>query len=236
MTNVEERVMKHYRLLPALALSTALALALLASCGGGGEPEQHTFDITLEGGQPVAGAATYTVKQNDMVTMVVTSDEHVSLHLHGYNVVGVAAPGQPATLALTASATGSFPLTVHVGGRGHGEVFGSPVMQPGDTFTFTVPEGLAGQDILFHSHFHGEVNGVITVADDASLPESVEIDVRDLAAHPSRVTVRAGTEITWRNSDSVSHGIVSGPHAEVGSEGESEHGEVELGRLEVHPR
>ena len=220
-----------------MALSAVLALALLASCGGdGGEPEQHTFDITLEGGLPVAGAATYSVKQNDTVTMVVTSDEHASLHLHGYDVEGMAMPGQPATLELTATATGSFPLTVHVRGRGHGEVFGSPVMQPGDTFTFTVPEGLAGEDILFHSHFHAEVNGIITVSDAASLPEVVEIDVRDLTAHPQHVTVKPGTEITWRNSDTVSHGIVSGHHPEVGAEGESEHGEVELGRLEVHPR
>ena len=107
-------------------VSTALALVLLASCGGGGEPEQHRFDITLEDGQPATGAATYGVKQNDAVTLVVTSDQHASLHLHGYDVTGVAMPGEPATLELTASATGSFPLTVHVGGeRGHGEVFGS---------------------------------------------------------------------------------------------------------------
>ena len=83
-------------------------------------------------------------------------------------------------------------------------------MQPGDTFAFTVPEGLAGEDILYHSHFHAEVTGIITVSDDAALPGAVEIDVRDLAAHPSRVTVKPGTAITWRNSDSVSHGIVSG--------------------------
>ena len=77
---------------------------------------------------------------------------------------------------------------------------------------------------------------VASTSDDASLPDAVEIDVRDLAAHPSRVTVKPGAAITWRNSDSVSHGIVSGRHPDVGAEGEHEHEEVELGRLEVHPR
>ncbi len=228
--------MKIRRAVLAACLSTIVAVVLLASCGDGGEPEQHTFDITLEGGEPAGGAATYSVKQDDAVTLVVTSDQHASLHLHGYDVTGVAMPGTPATLELTATATGSFPITVHVGGgRGHGEVFGSPVMQPGDTFTFTVPEGLAGEEILFHSHFHAEVSGTIMVMHDASAPEAVEIDVRDLAAHPNHVMAKAGTEITWRNSDSVSHGIVSGRHPDVGTEGQS-HEEVELGRLEVHPR
>ena len=229
--------MKPHRSLLATCLSTALALVLLASCSDGGEPEQHTFDIQIEDGQPAAGAATYSVKQNDAVTLVVTSDQHASLHLHGYDITGVAMAGAPATLELTASATGSFPLTVHVGGeRGHGEVFGSPVMQPGDTFTFTAPEGLSGEDILFHSHFHSEVTGTITVVDDASAPEAVEIDVRDLAAHPHHVMVKPGAEITWRNSDSVSHGIVSGRHPDDQGEGGHSHEEVEMGRLEVHPR
>ena len=224
---------------PVLAawVSTIVAVLLLASCGDGGEPGQHTFDITLEGGQPAGGAETYRVKQDDAVTLVVTSDEHASLHLHGYDVTGVAMPGAPATLELAATATGSFPLTVHVGGeRGHGEVFGSPVMQPGDTFTFTVPEGLAGEEILFHSHFHAEVSGTIMVMHDASLPDAVEIDVRELAAQPNHVMAKPGTEITWRNSDSVSHGIVSGRHPDVEGEGGHSHEEVELGRLEVHPR
>ena len=231
--------MKLHSSLLATTISTALALALLASCGNGGGPEEHTFEIQIEDGQPAGGAAAYRVKQDDAVTLVVTSDQHASLHLHGYDLTGVAMAGAPATLELTANATGSFPLTVHVGGeRGHGEVFGSPVMQPGDTFAFTVPEGLAGEDILFHSHFHAEVTGTITVVDDASTPDAVEIDVRDLAAHPHHVMVKPGTEITWRNSDSVSHGIVSGRHPDDQGEGGHSHEteEIELGRLEVHPR
>ena len=105
----------------------------------GADPRRgHTFEIQIEDGQPAGGAAAYRVKQDDAVTLVVTSDQHASLHLHGYDLTGVAMAGAPATLELTANATGSFPLTVHVGGeRGHGEVFGSPVMQPGDTFAFT---------------------------------------------------------------------------------------------------
>ena len=229
--------MKTRRPLLATCALSVVVVVLLAACGDGGEPEQQTFDITLEGGEAAGGATTYSVKQDDTVTLVVTSDQHASLHLHGYDVTGVAMPGTPATLELTATATGSFPLTVHVGGeRGHGEVFGSPVMQPGDTFTFTVPGGLEGEDILYHSHFHAEVTGTITVVDDASAPEAVEIDVRDLAAHPHHVTVKAGTAITWRNSDSVSHGIVSGRHPDVEGEGGHSHEEVELGRLEVYPR
>ena len=49
------------------------------------------------------------MKQDDAVTMVVTSDEHASLHLHGYDVVAVAMPGQPATLEADGERDGELP-------------------------------------------------------------------------------------------------------------------------------
>jgi hypothetical protein len=59
------------------------------------------------------------VKQDDSVTIMVTADEPVAFHLHGYDIERTAEPGAPATLEFTADATGSFPFTIHVGAGGH---------------------------------------------------------------------------------------------------------------------
>ena len=53
-------------------------------------------------------------KKDDTVTIVVTSDEPISFHLHGYDIEKEVRPNEPETLAFTANYTGSFPFTIHV--------------------------------------------------------------------------------------------------------------------------
>ena len=93
------------------------ALAL-AACGGG-EPAERTFELEILGGSLVQEESILKVKQDDMVTIVVAADEHVSFHLHGYDIEQVAKPGEPATMEFTADATGRFRFTIHIEAEDH---------------------------------------------------------------------------------------------------------------------
>ena len=95
-------------------LAAAVALTtLIASCGGG-EPEELTFNLEIKQRALSEEDSTIEVKQDDMLTIVLTSDEPVTYHLHGYDLEGSASPDMPATLEFDAYATGSFPITIHV--------------------------------------------------------------------------------------------------------------------------
>lgn len=91
---------------------TLLSILTLAACGGGG-PQERTFTIEVQGGQPVGGASTLEVNQDDEVTIEITSDTDIGAHLHGYDIEDEAVPGQTATMSFTADTTGRFPIEVH---------------------------------------------------------------------------------------------------------------------------
>lgn len=107
--------MKNRKTTIALLLSTLLLVTLLAACGSS-EPEDRIFNLEIHDGALVQGDPPLVVNQNDEVTIVVSSDQHVSFHLHGYDIEQEAEPGEPTTLAFTANATGSFPFTIHIEG------------------------------------------------------------------------------------------------------------------------
>ena len=98
--------------LAVLAATVALT-TLIASCGGG-EPEELTFNLEINQRALSEEDSTIEVKQDDMLTIVMTSDEPVVYHVHGYDLEGSASPDSPATLEFDAYATGSFPITIHV--------------------------------------------------------------------------------------------------------------------------
>ncbi len=105
------------KIAPALA-----AAAMLAAVGcGGGDPEERTFELEIKEGILAQGESMLEVKQDDLVTILATSDGPVSFHLHGYDIEKTAEPGEPATLVFTATATGSFPFTIHLGAEEHEE-------------------------------------------------------------------------------------------------------------------
>ena len=109
-------------------LMAALALtALIAACGGG-EPEEVTFNLEIKNGALVGEDSTLEVKQDDKITIELTSDELVNYHLHGYDLEGNVGPDMSVIMEFDAYATGSFPLTIHIssadgseGGHTHGE-------------------------------------------------------------------------------------------------------------------
>lgn len=101
------------------SLAAALVLtALIVACGGG-EPEDVTFNLEIREGALVREDTTLEVKQNDKITIELSSNEMVNYHLHGYDLEGMVGPDMPVTIAFDAYATGSFPFTIHPGSGGH---------------------------------------------------------------------------------------------------------------------
>ena len=103
----------HKPTMPALLLGLAAALAVALIACDRVEAQDRTFNLEIEDSKLVAGNPPLQVNEDDYVEITVASDEPVSFHLHGYDIEVKAGPGQPATLAFTANATGSFPFTIH---------------------------------------------------------------------------------------------------------------------------
>ncbi len=99
--------------MPALLLGLAAALAVALIACDRVEAQDRTFNLEIADSKLVAGNPPLQVNEDDYVEIAVSSDRPVSFHLHGYDIEVKAGPGQPATLAFTANATGSFPFTIH---------------------------------------------------------------------------------------------------------------------------
>jgi plastocyanin len=185
---------------------------------------------------------TIRVKQGDMVTLKIDTDESGEFHLHGYDIEQQIEENKVSDFYFVADATGRFRITLHpIGQDGHneeeteghhgheskgegadihGEIFMSEVLRTGDTFSFLVTSDFPDQTIPFHSHLYPEVAGSIIVSHDGPESDSTTIQVKDLSAHPHEVTVRPGTTIVWKNAGPDDHMIASGFHSgHVNSEG-----------------
>ena len=77
-------------------------------------PEPEVTRVRIRGGEVVGGAPDITVKNGDVVRIVVTSDAPDDIHLHGYDIEKQAAPGQPARFEVKADLEGSFEMESHV--------------------------------------------------------------------------------------------------------------------------
>jgi hypothetical protein len=74
-------------------------------------PQDRTFDVSIENGE--MSPAEISVSEGDRVTLRVSSDEPMELHLHIYDVEQVVAPGQKARLRFEADLTGRFEIEDH---------------------------------------------------------------------------------------------------------------------------
>ena len=98
-----------------LALTGVALLILtvaLAACGGGSGSQEHTFTIRIQDGAPAGGAATFRVRQDDMVTFSISSDTEGEVHLHGYDLENKMTPGETVIFSFTANATGRFLIEI----------------------------------------------------------------------------------------------------------------------------
>ena len=168
------------QIIPVVALAAALALIL--ACGGG-EPEELTFTLEIKDRALAQGNTTLEAKQNDKITIELTSDELVNYHLHGYDLEGDVGPNMPVTMEFDAYATGSFPFTIHIpsaDGSGGNHTHGEDVdeckaeLAPGDPMPqISVSAGPADDPNLIEvavetqnielapdgNHWHLQVNG-----------------------------------------------------------------------------
>jgi plastocyanin len=76
------------------------------------EPEPTR--IQIRGGQVVGGPADIQVKKGDPVQIVLSSDAHDDIHLHGYDIEKPVEPGKPATFKFAADIEGIFEIESHV--------------------------------------------------------------------------------------------------------------------------
>ena len=77
----------------------------------GSGPQDRTFDISIEGGE--MSPREISVDQGDMVTLNISSDEQMEIHMHGYDVEREVGPGQTARLHFEADLTGRFEIEDH---------------------------------------------------------------------------------------------------------------------------
>lgn len=78
---------------------------------GSGEARTETFDVSIEGG--AMNPEEVSVSEGDRVTLRLTSDEPVELHVHGYDLEKEVTPGEPTTLSFEADLTGRFEVEDH---------------------------------------------------------------------------------------------------------------------------
>ena len=100
----------------------ALALLLITAGSARVPAAELVFDIRIEHGRVPDTMHLMRVHEGDAVKLRWTSDRPLVLHLHGYDLEQRVAPDTVAELKFTASATGRFPIEIHVpgaGARGH---------------------------------------------------------------------------------------------------------------------
>ena len=104
----------------AILLTTVAIAALIAACGGD-EPGEIIFDLEIKDRQ--INIDVMEAKQDDTVTLNISTDELGEFHLHGYDLQKEITTGEVTTLTFVAFATGKFNIVFHTASEqseGHG--------------------------------------------------------------------------------------------------------------------
>ena len=103
---------------PGLAILTIFSLATigLIACGTAVEPQDRRIDLSISDGKINFDPPVIVVNQGDTVTMNIASDEHGTVHLHGYDIEKDVGPDGAIPLEVAADATGRYNFTFHAGG------------------------------------------------------------------------------------------------------------------------
>lgn len=102
----------------------ALFFALRPDPTASSGPAERAFDLEIQGAE--MKPAEVSVTEGDRVTLRVTSEEPIELHLHGYDLEEEVEPGEMTELSFEADITGRFELEDH----GSDAVLGVLLVQP----------------------------------------------------------------------------------------------------------
>ncbi len=75
------------------------------------EPRERIYDVAIEGGAMDPGEI--SAEEGDFVTLRLTSESSVEVHVHGYDLEGDVLPGEETELSFEADATGQFEIEDH---------------------------------------------------------------------------------------------------------------------------
>jgi heme/copper-type cytochrome/quinol oxidase subunit 2 len=76
-----------------------------------GEPQERNYDVVIENGAMNPGEI--DVDEGDFVTLRLTSESPVEVHVHGYDLEGDVLPGEETNLSFEANTTGRFAIEDH---------------------------------------------------------------------------------------------------------------------------
>jgi translation initiation factor IF-1 len=96
----------------ALAALAVLAVSIVTSRA---HATTLAFDVRVQNGRVPGNMRLVRVKEGDVVTLRVTSDRPLDLHLHGYDIEWHVQPGVTSTQTFAARLTGRFPVHAHGG-------------------------------------------------------------------------------------------------------------------------
>jgi pyruvate/2-oxoglutarate dehydrogenase complex dihydrolipoamide acyltransferase (E2) component len=98
---------------PATASAPATAPAPAPAPAPANDAADVRIDLVYAGGKLASGPTVSKAKQDDRISLSVTSDTADELHLHGVNLHLQLKPGQKATLDFVATKTGRFVYELH---------------------------------------------------------------------------------------------------------------------------
>jgi hypothetical protein len=111
---------------PRCAVLVADLLAALPRAAA----DTHVFELAVRDGKLPSDRRVVRVRQGDDVTLRWTTDQALTIHLHGYDVDLPLSPAAPASMRFTARASGRFPVEVHGHGRGGHRVLAHVEVHP----------------------------------------------------------------------------------------------------------
>jgi siroheme synthase len=99
-----------------LAFATCAALLLIdAFAAGIDAPDAgRAIELRIVARRVEGGLETIRLVRGEKATLRLTSDEPMTVHVHGYDIETPLIPGMTATMAIAARFAGRFPVTAHI--------------------------------------------------------------------------------------------------------------------------
>ena len=99
-----------------LAFATCAALLLIDAFAAGTDASAagRTIELRIVARRIEGGFETIRLVRGEKATLRLTSDEPMTVHVHGYDIETPLIPGMTATMAIAARFAGRFPVTAHI--------------------------------------------------------------------------------------------------------------------------